>query len=261
MKAILKLFFLLIVFPFLSFSQDFPESPNPPRLVTDFTGTLSANETELLENKLVAFNDSASSQIAIVIIHSTGIYEISDYAIQLGEKWGIGREGKNNGALILVAKDDRKVFIATGYGLEGAIPDALAKRIVETQIKPAFKQGNFYKGLDDATDTMIKLASGEYVADDVKEKIPKEIFLPVLFFIIIFFLIIIYKTRSAKDYARVNGIDFWTAWTLLNATRSARGGTWGGFSSGRGWGGGSGGGGFGGFGGGSFGGGGAGGSW
>jgi uncharacterized protein len=252
---------LLLLLPFIVCSQDFPASPNPPRLVNDFTSTLSQNEKEALEQKLVAFNDSTSTQISIVIISSVGEYEIADYTFQLGEKWGIGRKEKNNGALILVAKDDRKVYIATGYGLEGAIPDALAKRIVEQQIVPEFKQGNYYAGLDAATDVMIKLASGEYTADDVKRRLPAR-FLPVIFILLIIFIIFISKFRSAKRYSAVNGIDFLTAWTLLNATRSASRGRWGNFSGGSSWGGGSsGGGGFGGFGGGSFGGGGAGGSW
>jgi uncharacterized protein len=257
-----KLFLVLFIFPFIVFSQEFPPSPNPPRLVNDFTNTLSADETNSLEQKLVAYNDSTSTQISIVIIHSVGVYDISDYAFQLGDKWGIGRKGKNNGALILVALDDHKVFIATGYGLEGAIPDALAKRIVEQDIKPEFKQGNYFAGLDRATDTMIKLASGEYTADDVSGNPPAARFLPILFILFIIFIIFISKFRSAKRYASVNGMNFWTAWMLLNAARGASRGKWGGFTGGSGWGGGGGGGGgFGGFGGGSFGGGGAGGSW
>ncbi|MEP7171044.1 MAG: TPM domain-containing protein [Bacteroidota bacterium] len=255
-------FLLLLIFPSSAWSQDFPAVPNPPRLVNDFAGALSETEINSLEEKLVAFNDSASSQISIVIIHSVGVYDISEYAFQLGDKWGIGRKGKNNGALILVALDDHKVFIATGYGLEGAIPDALAKRIVETQIKPEFKQGNYYAGLDKATDTMIKLASGEYKAEDVTNNVPATQFAPVIIIILIIFFVFFFKVRSARSYASMNGMSFWAAWALLNAARGSSRGSWGGFSSGRGWGGGgSSGGGFGGFGGGSFGGGGAGGSW
>ncbi|MFI5218199.1 MAG: TPM domain-containing protein [Bacteroidia bacterium] len=251
--------FIFLLFPLLVFAQEFPETPNPPRLVNDYAGLLSSNETASLEHKLVAYNDSTSTQISIVIIKTLDGYPISDYTIQLGEKWGIGRKGKNNGALILVAKDDHEVFIATGYGLEGAIPDALAKRIVETQIVPAFKSGNYFQGLDEATDTMIKLARGEYTADDVGEEIPKNVIPGIILFIFFIIFIIIMSIRRTKNYARTNGIDFWTAWTLMNAARSASRGKWGGFSSGSG--GFGGGGGFGGFGGGSFGGGGAGGRW
>jgi uncharacterized protein len=257
----LRVILLFLMFPLFLFAQDFPTKPNPPHLVNDFTGTLSENEIASLENKLVAFNDTTSTQIAIVIMHSIGGYEISDYAYQLGRKWGIGQKEKNNGALILVAKDDRQVYIATGYGLEGTIPDALARRIVEQDIRPAFKQGNYYAGLDKATDTMIKLASGEYSADDIKDKAPAGKFFPFIFIFLIMLVIFFSKYRSARSYASMNGMSFWAAWALLNAARGSSRGSWGGFTSGSGFGGGSSGGGFGGFGGGSFGGGGAGGSW
>lgn len=239
-------------------AQPIPDPPNPPRLVNDFAGMLSAAESASLEQKLVAFNDSTSTQIAIVIIPSLNGYPVSDFAFRLGEKWGIGRKGKNNGALILVAKNDREVFIATGYGLEGAIPDALAKRIVETQVIPMFKAGRYFDGLDQATDTMMKLASGEYTADEVTQINPGTIVLFVFLILFFIFIFVLISYKKAKDYARVNGIDLWTAWQLMNAARNAHRGTWGSFSSGRG---GFGSGGFGGFGGGSFGGGGAGGKW
>ncbi|MEO5570350.1 MAG: TPM domain-containing protein, partial [Bacteroidia bacterium] len=243
-----KLFLLLFIFPFALWSQNFPEKPNPPRLVNDLAGKLSESEISSLEQKLVAFNDSTSTQIAIVLLHSIGEYDMADYSYQLGRKWGIGNQGKNNGALILVAVDDHKVQIATGYGLEGAIPDALARRIVEQDIKPEFKQGNYYAGLDKATDTMIKLASGEFTADNVGNNVPGSNFLPVIIIIIIAFLVLFSKFRSARSYASMNGMSFWTAWMLLNAARGSGRGSWGGFSGGSGWGGGGGGGGFGGFG-------------
>lgn len=259
MKKHIHLFILLFLFGFPAFTQEFPSPSNPPLLVNDFTGTLSVNEIALLESKLVAFNDTTSTQIAIIIIHSVGGYEIADYAYQLGRKWGIGQKERNNGALILVALDDHKVYIATGYGLEGAIPDALAKRIVEQDITPQFKEGNYYAGLDRATDTMIKLATGEYTADHVKGNKPAAQLAPIFIIILIVFIVFFSKIRSARNYASMNGMSFWAAWALLNAARGASRGRWGGFTSGSGSGGGSGG--FGGFGGGSFGGGGAGGSW
>jgi uncharacterized protein len=222
---------------------------------------LSENELLSLESKLTAYNDTTSTQIAVVIVSTTYDYPIAQYAFQLGEKWGIGQKGKNNGALILVAKDDREVFIATGYGLEGAIPDALAKRIVEMQIVPAFKQGQFYRGLNEATDTMIKLLAGEYTADSLKPRFPYELVIILSLFGLIFLLSIYAGYRKAKKYAMTNGVDLNTAWRMINATRRAQSGSWGSFTSGRSsWGGGRSGG-FGGFGGGSFGGGGAGGRW
>lgn len=254
---------LLLFIPFVlsAVAQEFPPAPNPPQLVNDYTGTLSHQERQSLELKLTAFNDSTSTQIAIVILPTTGDYPISQYAFQLGEKWGIGQKGKNNGALILVAKDDREVFIATGYGLEGAIPDALAKRIVERQIVPAFKQGQFYLGLDEATDTMIKLAAGEYTAEDLQPRFPYGLLIIILIFIIIMLLGYYSGYRQAKRFARTNGVDLNTAWRMINASRRVQQGSWGSFTSGRSSFGGGSSGGFGGFGGGSFGGGGAGGRW
>jgi len=247
----------------LAFAQDFPAVPNPPRLVNDFTGTLSADEVGQLEKKLLAYSDSTSTQVSIVLLGSVGVYEISDYAFQLGEQWGIGGKGKDNGILILAAMNDLKIFIATGRGMEGAIPDALAKRIVNNLILPNFKTEAYYLGLDEATTMIFKLASGEYKADEVMsdgEDNPILGILFLLFFIFIFVVLPIIKNRKDNNNhmgGKGGGIDFWTTLLLANALGGSRGssggGSFGDFSSG--------GGSFGGFGGGSFGGGGAGGSW
>ncbi|WP_288369566.1 TPM domain-containing protein [uncultured Algoriphagus sp.] len=264
----LPIFILLLLIPGFLIGQDFPPAPNPPRLVNDFTQTLSSAEVAQLERKLVAYNDSTSSQIAIVMIRSVGPYDISDYAFQLGDQWGIGGAENDNGLLILAAMDDRKVFIATGYGLEGAVPDALAKRIVSNLIIPNFKMENYYAGLDQATDMIFKLASGEYEAEQVMEDGNEGggIFV-LLFFIIIFVIIPLIRNRRDNDNhmgGRGGDVDLWTTIMLANLLKGSGGGKFGDFSKGGGgFGGfgGGGGGGFGGFGGGSFGGGGAGGSW
>lgn len=258
---LIKYLFLVLLIPLAGFAQEFPPVPNPPRLVNDYTNTLSQNEVSALEQKLVAYNDSTSTQISIVIISTLDGYPIDDYAIQLAEKWGIGRKGKDNGVLIFIAKDDRKIFIPVGYGMEGVLTDGLVKRIIETEIKPEFKAGNYYRGLDKATDTMFKLASGEYTAEDLKPN-PVPVLFTILGILFIFILIIITQVRSVSKYANVNSLSFWAAWMLLNQARRKHHNSWGGFTGGGGssWGGGSSGG-FGGFGGGGFGGGGAGGSW
>ena len=262
-SSILLLFLLFA--SVLSFAQgDFPEPPNPPRLVNDFTNTLSESQRSALENKLVAYNDSTSTQISIVLIRSVGQYDISDYTFQLGEKWGIGRKDKDNGMLILAAMEDRKVFMATGYGLEGAIPDAVANKIVDNVIVPAFKAEAYYEGLNQATDMVIKLAEGEYDAEEVARQgnnVGAVVF--ILFFVFLFIILPIIKNRKDNDNhmgGKSGGIDLFTTMMLANLLGGGRrgGGGFGGFSGG---GGGFGGGGFGGFGGGSFGGGGAGGSW
>ena len=260
----------LLIFLFsgsLALAQEFPPMPNPPKLVNDFTGTLSAQELQQLEQKLVAYNDSTSTQIAIVMMRSTGDYEIADYSQRLGENWGIG-SSKDNGILILAAMNDRKVFIATGRGMEGAVPDALAKRIVTNLIIPNFKMEAYYQGLDQATDMIIKLASGEYKAEEVTSdgNHGGAIFM-LLLFIFLFVILPLIKNRKDNDNhmgGRGGGVDLWTTIMLANLLKGSGGGKFGDFSSGRGsFGGGfgGGGGGFGGFGGGSFGGGGAGGSW
>lgn len=262
-----KRFLIPLVFFFGVFgavAQDFPERPNPPRLVNDYTNTLSPSDLNQLERKLVAYNDSTSTQIAIVMVQSLGDYEISDYAFQLGDLWGIGGAENDNGLLILAAMKDRDVFIAPGYGLEGAVPDALAKRIVQNLIIPNFKMEAYYQGLDQATDMIFKLASGEYKAEDVASEGDSggAIFL-LLIFIFIFVILPMIKNRNDNNNhmgGKGGGVDLWTTIMLASMLRGGGGGKFGDFSSGGGSFGG-GGGGFGGFGGGSFGGGGAGGSW
>jgi len=253
---------LLALLPFAGIAQKFPDKPIPPRLVNDFTQTLSAQEVNALEQKLVIYNDSTSTQIAIVMIRSLDGYPVDDYAIKLGELWGIGQKDRDNGVLIFIAKDDRKIFIPTGYGMEGVMPDGLVKRIIENDMKPFFREGKYYEGLDKATDSMFRLAAGEYSAEPQENKSsgpPVLFILGIVFFI---FMFIWFKVRSVRQYSVINNMSFWTAWTLLNQAQRTHHGSWGGFSGGGGssWGGSSGGG-FGGFGGGSFGGGGAGGSW
>ncbi len=241
------------VFP----SSDFP--PAPSTLVADYTGTLTDSEKQALESKLSAFGDSTSTQIAVVLMQSVGDYDINDYAAQLGEKWGIGQKEKNNGVLVLAAMGDRKLSIQVGYGLEAVITDGAAKRIIETEMKPAFKEGRYYEGLNRGTDVLMSLASREFSAGDyVKKRQESFPWFLVLIFGFIMAIAVFSRVMRTRTYSARNHIPFWAAWTLLNmATRRSRG-SWSDFSSGSGSFGGSS---FGGFGGGSFGGGGASGSW
>jgi uncharacterized protein len=248
------------------FAQDFPQKSTT--LVTDYTGTLSATQQQALEDKLVAFNDSTSTQIAVVIIKSVGDYDIAEYATQLGRKWGIGQQGKNNGILLLVALGDRKVTIQTGYGAEGAVPDITTHEIIENDITPNFKQGNYYGGIDAATNSLIKYMKGEYKAPAKAKQGAQGGGGSILIVIIIVVVIIILMRKGGGGGGsqiiggRGGSSPFW--WFLLGNALGGGGRSggsgWGGGGSG--WGGGSGGGGgFGGFGGGSFGGGGSSGSW
>jgi len=172
LKQMVRFLFLilsLLVYSF-SFGQDFPERPNPPKLVNDFANILGDGEELRLEKKLLAYNDSTSTQIAVVTINSLNGNDIGDYSFRLAEKWEIGQKGKDNGVLMLVAMEDRKMFIATGYGLEAVIPDAFAKRIIENYMMPNFRNNNYYKGIDEATSVIMGLASGEFTADQIERK-------------------------------------------------------------------------------------------
>lgn len=234
-----------------------PNRPNPPRLVNDFVGILSSTERQQLEQKLRAYNDSTSTQITLVIVRTTEPYPIGDFAFQVGRKWGVGQQGKNNGLVLAWATQTRKVFIATGYGLEGAIPDAISKRIISNTIVPAFKQEQYYQGLDKATTEIIQRASGEYKADPNSgndDDGPGGFFIILIIFLVIIFIISRRNRGGGNSGNRGGG---WGGPVFLPTSTYSG---WG--SSGGGWsGGGSSGGGFGGFGGGSFGGGGAGGDY
>ena len=245
------------------YSQDFPAKPVPPRLVNDFAGLLSQGEINSLEHKLVAFSDSTSTQIAIVIIKDLNGYDKADYAQRLAEKWGIGQKGLNNGLLILVktkTQDSKgEVQIAQGYGLEGAIPDLTGIEVVDNDILPAFRRSDYYGGLDKATTTLMALARGEYTAEQYgknnKKSAAKAASIGLIILIIIFIIAMMNSGKSNHNNISRSGLPFWLLLGMMNSGRNSHGGSWGGFS------GGGGSGGFGGFGGGSFGGGGAGGSW
>ena len=253
------LFLLLLLFPFslTAFAQDsdFPPRPDPPRLVNDLADMLSAEEEQALEQKLVNYNDTTSTQIAIVTITSIGGYDANQYAAELGERWGVGGSENDNGLIILVAKDERRVAIQTGYGMEAYIPDALAKRITENTLKPNFQQGEYYKGLNEATNLIIGLASGAYQADPTLQNGEGEggpSWLFIIIIVILFFFLFSRRGgggRGGRGYSRTFGGPVFIP------------GGFGSFRTGGGMFGGGGGGGFGGFGGGSFGGGGASSSW
>lgn len=240
------------------------EMPKPDKLVNDFADILNAEEESRLEQKLVQFDRSTSTQITVVTVTDLCGYDQAEFTYTLGERWGVGKEGFDNGVVLMVkptgGQGERHTFIATGYGLEAVIPDAIAKRIVEVEMIPAFRNNNFYTGLDKATDIVMQLASKEFTPQEYEAKTKKKVsFLP--FAAILFFIILIFASRvhRARSYSMGHDVSFWTALWLLSNTRHRHGGGWGNFNSGSGNFGGSGG--FGGFGGGSFGGGGAGGSW
>lgn len=129
--------------------------------VTDLTATLDANQQAALESRLAQFEQAKGSQIAVLIVPSTQPEAIEQYSIRVTDVWKIGRKSVDDGLLILVAKDDRKMRIEVGYGLEGVIPDVIAKRIIAEVITPYFKQGDYYGGLNAGLDKIFALVDGE----------------------------------------------------------------------------------------------------
>ncbi|HLN20088.1 MAG TPA: TPM domain-containing protein [Bacteroidales bacterium] len=264
-KKYLLLITFLLAFAGIIFAQDIPDRPVPPRLVNDFAGMLSREEVNALEQKLVAFNDSTSTQIAIVTVPSLNGYDKADYAQRLGEKWGVGQKGKDNGIVILVKpktnEETGQVYIASGYGAEGPVPDLVLSDIVNNEILPAFRSNDYYGGLDKATSIIMSLLRGEYTATEYSQNRKSQggKFPGAAFIIIIIFLVILFSKRGGGNRGRRitsgNDLPLWLLMSMLGSGGRSHRGSWGGFS------GGGGGGGFGGFGGGSFGGGGAGGSW
>jgi uncharacterized protein len=252
MKQITLLLFFLLTSLYI-WAQNLPEKPNPPRLVNDFVGVMSAGEINTLEQKLRRLNDTTSTQIAIAIVPTYGDYDRGQYTIELANKWGVGQAGQNNGVLITVAVNDRKFFTATGYGAEGALPDAIIKRIEEQTFPANFRQNNFYEGLDQATTLMARAIAGEYTADNADTEQGSG---SLWFWIILFiFLIFILPRIFGGGRGRRGGGGFFGGGMMPPFITFGRGGSYGGGGFG------GGGGGFGGFGGGSFGGGGAGGDW
>jgi len=157
-----QLFYILIFsFCALNAFAEIVEVPKLSAMVNDITGTLSAVDIQHLEGKIRAFEEAKGSQIVVLVIPTTGDETIEQFGIKVAEEWKIGRGQIDDGIILLVAKSDRRVRIEVGYGLEGAVPDALAKRIIEQVIIPEFRAGHFVKGVEEGVDSIIKLVNGE----------------------------------------------------------------------------------------------------
>ena len=152
----------LLVFSLLSGAAraDVPVPPVKAR-VTDLTGTLSAQQKSELEARVAAYESRRGSQLAVLMLPSTKPEEIEQYSIRVAEAWKIGRKGVDDGLLLVIAKNDRRLRIEVGYGQEGVIPDAMARRVIDERITPRFRDGDFYGGVRDGVDQLIRLAEGE----------------------------------------------------------------------------------------------------
>lgn len=263
-KHIVLVFFL--IFNFTSFAQqDFSLKPGIEKSVYDNADMLNDSEEMRLRQKLETYADTTSTQIVIVTLTSLNGRYIATYATEWAEKWGIGQKGKDNGAIIMVSKEDKKITIQNGYGLETYLTDYNSKTIIDKIIQPAFRKGDFYKGFDEATTAMFQLLDGKFEADKLNHK-PKNnlgifVYLSALFFVVILIIVII-RSRGGghgRGGMQRGGLDLFDILIISSMGSSHRNsGSFGG-SNGSGS---FGGGGFsGGFGGGSFGGGGAVGGW
>lgn len=267
----LQIIILLLLVVSVTYAQEgiekyFPAKPNPARLVIDDKrlDILTPQQEEALEKKLVVYDDSTSNQILVVTTADIGDYDISDYAVALGRAWGVGNKDFNNGIVLVVLIDkergQRKVWIATGYGLEGAIPDITAKQIIEYDILPNFKANDIYRGLDEGTSDLMRAAAGEYkppagYSQRRGGKKGGNLIVAAIIFVVIMIILSNINRRGGGGMMSRRGYRRWDnsppVWWFPSGGGGGGGGGWSG----------GGGGGFGGFGGGSFGGGGAGGSW
>lgn len=158
--------------------------PELSRRVTDLTATLSAEQVATLENKLAAFEAQKGSQIAILIVPSTQPKDIAEFGIEVADLSQIGRKGIDDGVILIVAKDDRKLRLEVGYGLEGVIPDAVAKRVIAETITPYFKNGDYAGGIDAGVAQLMKLIEGEVLpapAENQGEPQDETAFMIILF--------------------------------------------------------------------------------
>ncbi|MEY3450593.1 MAG: hypothetical protein RL711_418 [Bacteroidota bacterium] len=252
----------LLLISLTTFAQKIPEQADPPRLVNDLADMLTAQEELNLEHKLRKYYDSTSTEIVIVTIASLEGEDPMSFATEIGHKWGVGGAKNDNGVVILLAKAEHKSFIATGYGMEPILTAGICKRITTLVMKPLFKQGQFYAGLDEAVNTIIGLASGQFKADQIGKKHKGNGFVFVVIFMVIIFMVISFlqKMRNTRhNHMGSDGVGPGLLTTLLLMdlfSNRGRGSSYNDFSNG-----GGDFGDFGGFGGGDFGGGGAGGDW
>lgn len=241
-----------------------PQRPNPPRLVNDLAGVLSTQQIKFLEDSLTRFDRRTSNQVVIVTIADLGGLEPAEMAYEIGEQWGVGNANDNNGVVILVKPKTTvsrgQAFIATGYGLEGALPDAMCKMIVEREMIPHFKQNDYFSGIAAAVKIVCPIVAGEYSKERYKDNDGGLTtgLIVILFGMLLFFIVVLLTRKSGgndNSHGHSSGSGTFGPGGIFFGFPiggiGRRGSSGGRFGNG----------GFGGFGGGSFGGGGAGGSW
>lgn len=261
----------LALLPLAGWSADPVTLPALVERVVDSTGTLSADEQAGLVARLSELEQAKGAQIAIVMLPTTQPESIEQFGIRLAEAWKIGRKGVDDGVIVIVAKDDRQMRIEVGYGLEGAIPDAIAKRIIDEQMAPSFREGDFAGGLRSTVESLVKAIDGEPLPAPKDQPDDSGGASDTLLFVAIFVASIARALFGVAGSLAVSALAGWLAWMSFGSViaaliaaavtfgasflRSGGGGGWHSGGGGRGGGGGFSGGG------GSFGGGGASGRW
>ena len=241
---------------FAQMAESIPSNTKIAHYVTDETSTLTSSQISSLETKLSNFEKETSNQVVVYIIGSLNGESLEETSYEIAQKNGIGQKGKDNGVLLFIVMNDRKLRIEVGYGLEGVLPDALAGQIIRKEITPYFKQGKYYEGIDAGVDAIISATKGEYKQDKKyakKEKefgvgicgIPVAVFFIFGFFGFFFIMSILRRIFGWKGTGKHS--SWWNSggWTSGSGSSWSSGSSFGGFSGG----------------GGSFGGGGASGSW
>jgi len=270
MHKIKHISFSIVLFVGLVLSQsvwaqfDIPPIPKEQTSVYDYVDLLSGSQKSNLEQKLIQYSDTTSTQIVVAIISTTKGENIGLLAPKWAHQWGIGQAKEDNGVFILLARDDRQIWISPGYGVEDKLTAGIVGELIRNIIIPEFKKGDYYAGLDKGTDAIFEILKGTYKGTRQNSKskpFPAKLIF-ILFIIFIFIIISIIKNRRDGGGNRGHRSRGFTIWDAIILSKMGRGGFGGGRSGGGFGGGGFGGGGFGGgFGGGGFSGGGAGGSW
>jgi uncharacterized protein len=229
--TLLLAWLILAILSLPAFALEVPERPEGR--VTDQTGTLSQDEIAALERKLAAFERETTNQIAVLLIPSLEGDSLEDYSIRLAEKWKIGQKGKNNGVILLVVKNDHRLRIEVGYGLEGAVPDGLAGSIIRNEIAPQFKTGQFYRGIDAGITAIMAATKGEYKAPRKGVRHLRGIpWFPLLPFILFFGVAAVANLIARKRHYHSGGRHGWTTGGGFFGGGFSGGGSEGGFSGG-----------------------------
>jgi uncharacterized protein len=256
---------LLVCFVFIqtSFAQfDIPKKPDFQTSVYDYANLLSATEKSQLEEKLIKYSDSTSTQIVVITIESLKNEDVLNLATKWGQAWGFGQAKEDNGVIILVAKNERKVAIAPGYGLEDRLTAGQGGEIIRDIIIPEFKGGSYYNGLDKGADAIFDAFKGKYKGERKSNKKKDIPVVPIIIIVIIILVLISRRKNNGGNSGNSGGGPSLMDIILLSSLGRSSGGGFGGFGGSSGGGFGGGGGGFGGgFGGGGFSGGGSSGGW